>query len=167
MPRKEYEVHAFCDAAFQFLASQIDSYYTAILRRDIIPQLELDDLIRFREIRTLMVVDYLAEPVSSTVIAYYLTFDRGTVSRATKLLKQFGYVTSATDPADRRSPLIKITKSGQDVAERYKNLVAKHFAELSEELEEGFTEKESRLAFEVLFTVRNRARYFANQKIED
>lgn len=167
MPRKEYEVHEFCDVAFQFLASQIDNYYTGILRRDIIPQLGLDENVKFREIRTLMIVDYFSKPVSSTVIAYYLTFDRGTVSRATKILKQLGYVTSATNPTDRRSPLIKITTSGQEVAENYRNLIAEHFAKLSEDLDEKFTPEDSKLAFQVLFKLRNRARYFASQTIED
>lgn len=162
MTKKQYEVHAFCDPAFQFLCGQIDSDYTTILRRDILPKLGCDETIRLREIRTLMVVDYHTKPASSTVISEYLRFDRGTVSRATKSLKRNGYLESMLNPEDKRSPLLIITESGKVLAERYRQLISEHFANLSAETGDEFTEAESRDALQTLFLLRNRAKQFVD-----
>ena len=160
MAKRKYEVHAFCDTAFQFLCAQINSDYNAILRRDILPQLNVDPLIKLREIRTLMILDYYTEPASSTAVSEYLRFDRGTVSRATKILKQLGYVTSFANPEDKRSPLLELTDEGRALAEKYRGLLGRHFARLSDDIGEDFTEEESEKALKMLFLLRNRARQF-------
>lgn len=162
MTRKQYDTYEHQDIAFQLFCSQIESDYTTILRRDILPQLDVSDSIRLREMRTLMTLDYLAKPASCTQIADFLRFDRGTVSRAVKNLKLSGYVKRQPGREDRRSPPLIITKSGKLLAKNYQSLTSDHFSTLSKAAEVTFSKKESKVALETLFKLRNRARELAN-----
>ncbi len=144
------------DAAFQFLCSQINADYTAILRRDVVSYLDSASPLRLRELRVLMALERFSEPTTSAAVTSYLRYDPGTVSRALASLRKAGYVTRVNNRADRRSPFMRITPRGSKMAKQYQLVMESHFAQLARQSGEALSDAEKELTMRILVSLRNR-----------
>lgn len=149
---------SFADATFQIFCSQISSDYLAIIKRDLIPQLKGHEGVNLRDLRTVMVVDFYTDPVTSAEIAHELRYDKGTASRTTQKLESMGLIQRFENEDDARSSVFELTESGQNLAIQYRALCEVHFSDFGEQAGVTLTEEERKVAMKLLLKLRERTR---------
>lgn len=131
------------------------------MRRDVLPCLKTTKTIRLRDIRVLMIIDLYHDPVTSYVIADFLRFDPGTVSRATQSLLEAGYIKRKHNKEDGRSPLFSMKKKGEALAQDYRERLSSHFEALSKEHDLDVSKKDMEVTYATLMKLAHRSKILA------
>lgn len=155
LPELNYDILHLADGTFSALCGQVSRDYIKFAKKRIFPQLDFDDL-SYRELRVLLCVAYFKNPMSGANISNQMRYDPATVSRATTLLIEAGYVEKASNVLDFRSTLYKATEKGVDVVARYRALLDEAYVEFDAEAELTFSPSEKEQLYTLLTKLRDR-----------
>lgn len=105
----------YSDLHFLSLVEKIGADYVSVLKRDIIPQLDIATPLKIRELRVLLSLNDLNGECTSRDIAQDLRYDPATVSRAVKHLIEADYVIASPNEKDTRQLTLTLSDEGRDV----------------------------------------------------
>ncbi len=101
------------------LMSTVASGYVKLLKRAVLPELDVPDRYTIRDLQVLGALHESPKPLTSTDIFRRTGLDPATVTRSTKLLVKDGYINSHENQADSRSRFLTLTEKGLDLARDY------------------------------------------------
>lgn len=101
------------------LMSSVASAYVKLLKRTVLPELDLPRSYTIRDLQVLGALHESPKPLTSTDIFKRTGLDPATVTRSTKLLSSDGYIDTHENHADSRSRFLTLTQKGLDTARAY------------------------------------------------
>lgn len=115
------------DGAFYLLSSQIFENYTHIVRKHVLPYLQLRDGLGLRELRIINCLFKHDYGLQAAEVARIMCIDPATVSRAGSILMKKAMLTKEPCTEDARSAVLVLTNKGREVAEEYVNVSSRVF----------------------------------------
>ena len=109
------------EASIHGLLAAVASNYVKLLKRVVLPQLDLPKSYTVRDLQIISTLNESAKPLTSSAIFRRTHLDPATVTRSTKQLVSDGYVFMQDNEADSRSRFLSLTPEGRDLARRYNN----------------------------------------------
>ncbi len=155
LPELKYDVLHLADGTFASLCGQISRDYIKFAKKRIFPQLNFDSL-SYRELRVLLCVTYFKDPLAGSDISKMMRYDPATVSRATALLVEHGYLNKHNNKYDFRSTVYAATGKGEDVILRYRNLLDEAYEVFNESSTLNLSSKEKQQLYGLLMKMRDR-----------
>ena len=101
------------------LMSSVASSYVKLLKKTVLPQLNLSKTYTIRDLQVLGTLHESAKPLTSTDVFKRTGLDPATVTRSTKLLTKDGFIEALENKADSRSRFLKLTPKGLELAQSY------------------------------------------------
>lgn len=107
------------EAGIHGLMAAVASNYVKLLKRVVLPQLDLPKSFTVRDMQIISTLHESAKPLTSSAIFRRTHLDPATVTRSTKQLAAGGFINVKDNEADSRSRYLSLTDSGRDLARRY------------------------------------------------
>ena len=108
--------------------AELASNYVKLIRKAILPKLDLPKGYSIRDVQVLSVIGGAKGPVTSSQIYRSTGLDPATVTRSVKTLSDHGHISVFDNEEDSRSRLLKLTNEGQSLSDRYTQSCQKLFA---------------------------------------
>lgn len=132
----------FTDTTFHAYSEKIEDDYTYILKRAVVPGLGDIGILKLRELRVLVSLDFFDAPLTPVQVSELLRYDPATVTRASERLITEGHIVKADNIRDTRSILLIPTDSGKALAKAYRDQVQLVFSRLEQDLSVQFDDAE-------------------------
>lgn len=149
---------------FQLLCRRISRDYLVFLKRHAVIKLTSDPIIKIRELRVIMCLEYFGKPTAPHKIAKLMRYDPATVTRALTILSRDGYVQSIDSSDDEREKPVWITDKGRIAADEYKTVSWDALRAADEITGHILSEAQIRQCSAALLVLRDRSYVFSNYR---
>lgn len=110
---------SLAEASLHGLLSSVGSDYVKLLKKTVLPQLNLPKGYTVRDLQIINTLYASAKPLTSTDVFRRTFLDPATVTRSTKLMIKDGFILAEDNEADSRSRFLSLSKSGRALARSY------------------------------------------------
>jgi len=119
---------SLAEANIHALLSSVASSYVRLLKKTVMPVMELPKEFGVRDMQILATLYESARPLTSTDIFKRTGLDPATVTRSTKNLIRSEYIYASENEVDSRSRFLHLTETGLAIAKTYNAACQKLFA---------------------------------------
>lgn len=153
----KYNPAQFADTTFLNYAEKIASDFTDIIKNRVIPEMDVDQNLKLRDLKVLASIHFFEIPISPAQIADILRIDPATVSRAVQKLEETELLNREENGRDKRSVRLKLTDKGIATARAYTEAIQSLFEELETGLLYGLSDEEKTGFMTVMVKISRRA----------
>lgn len=154
----------FPDFALHMICNNISEDYLTFLNTHIIKKMLKPTKLKIRELKVLMCIHHNKLPTVSSKIARTLRMDPATITRASKVLIENGYLEIFDELNDDRSKPLWMTQKGLDLSKEYIERVDEAFEFAVKVTGQDFSDLRKTEMLDTLFALRKRSKIFAQSK---
>ncbi len=107
------------EAHFHAVCAAVAADYVKLIKDSVLPAIGADKDFSVRDMQVLSYVNESATPITAADIVKISGLDPATVTRSVRSLSNKDYLTTLPNEKDSRSRILVLTKTGEDLAEKY------------------------------------------------